>query len=170
MTNDTKTQMLEETQSLTESNRFLIHHCLLGLGDFAAELIKENGQSAKPQELRAFTETFAHYWGIDFNESPPYTHDYLNLFDDKILAAHNGEYTSPTPYECKQSTIRALHLYGKEMVTAQGECAITDIMEVGKLIHEISQRWDCSADISAYEFVRELENEVRLLRDINNCE
>ena len=164
-----KSYTLEELIKIMEPqaqrDKALISACIGGLGLYASQQAQFNPQSSKTDELRGLVVTLVSYWGLDEGENAKTAEDFLYAFDDRIAAAKSGERVTMDVSGYQDSTIYGLYRYGMEMVVAQGDSAMGDILSVGNLIQEIGTTWDYEPYTAIDDLTARLTTEVRGLLD-----
>jgi hypothetical protein len=153
-------QRMMEPQALRD--RALIRRCIDGLVFFAARLAEDDPHSPQIPEYRQLIDTLVSYWGLDSGENVKRAEDYLKIFDDRVKEAAAGGLVNTYTYQTGDDIILGLHRYGMEMVVAQGDSAIADIMSVSKLMKEIGPDIDFEPE-TLRVLTAELEAEARAL-------
>jgi len=158
-------ELLKLMEPQAQRDKALINQCIEGLGLYAAQQRQDSFFSSKPDEMRKLVENLIGYWGLDDNEYAPSLEDYLDAFDEKIFAAKSDEEITGATYRRQADTIYGLHRYGEEMVVAQGDSAMSEILDIGDLMKEIALYWDFQPYAAVVGIAEQLRAEVRTMLD-----
>ena len=134
-------ELMKQMEPQSRRDKALIARCIDGIGLYAAQLAAENGFSPKLKELRELAGTLVSYWGLDQGENAPRAESLLRAFDERVWDAGTGGKVDIDVLQTGANVIFGLHRFGMEMIVAQGDSAIGDIMSVSALMKEIAAAW-----------------------------
>lgn len=157
----TLAELIKIMEPQARRDKVLISECIVGLGLYAAQIAQTNSNSSIIEEMRKLIENLVGYWGFDAEEHSLTLEDYLQAFDDQIFAAKSGAEIADGTYRCHTDTIYGLHRYGEEMAAAQGNDAMSEILNMSDLIKEIAMQWDFEPYAVVDNLTERLRAEVR---------
>ena len=145
---------------MSRIDKAIISECIDGLGVYAQMLAKDGHNSSKIAEIRQLVEDLVGYWGLDYGAFSKPLDDYMADFDNRVDAGRAGAVVMDDIDESCSNIFYGLHLYGKEMVVAQGNSHMAEILQVGDKINEIIGYFEY--DTRRYnDLANDLEAEVR---------
>ncbi len=134
------TYTLEELIKMSEPqarlDKALIARCVDGLGYYAARIAADDRFSPKIGETRELVETLVDYWMLYDGENSRSLSSFLFDFDSRVDEAKSGGVVMDDTSLFDYSIIAGLYRYGMEMVTAQGETAMGDILDICERMKE----------------------------------
>ena len=144
------------------NEKAIISDCIEGLGVYAALCVHDNSFTTKPDDIRKLISNLVPYWGLDDGHGAKSVDDFLQDFEDTVEPARLGGEIHADTYEACADILNGLHLYGKELVVAQGSDAMGEILQMSDLIKEVSGYFGYETDVT-HEMAVELVGEVRAM-------
>lgn len=154
-------ELIQMMEPQSRRDKALIGECVAGLGLYAAQIAQSGSNSSKIDQMRKLVENLIVYWNLDDGENAPLPEDFLQAFDEQVRDAKTGAEIADSTYRRHTDTIYGLHRYGEEMVAAQGDTAMSEILDMGDLIKEIALHWNFEPLAVADDLAAKLRAEVR---------
>jgi len=165
---DNMTGQLEaEVQKMAGRDKALINECIVGLGHYAAQQVRDNYFSSKPEEIRGLIENLVSYWGLEdgIGENTPTLDDILDKFDEQIHAAKHNKEVGFVSSEYEVGAIFGLYRYGEDLAANLGSDAMSEILDMGDWMKEIARYWDFKPYDAVAGLSDRLRAEVRTMLD-----
>ena len=137
----TLNELIDMMEPQARQDKEIITNCIHGLELYAAQQAEKDTASPKIAEMRGLIERLVLYWGIDDGENAKPVSYFMQSFDACIEDVNAGGQLIGS-YHQHMNAINGLHLFGMEMVAAQGDMAIGDILATRDLIKEMAAHWD----------------------------
>jgi|GEM_PF-293808 len=153
-------ELIEKMAPQDERDKAVIRECIDGLGVYAAMVAQEGRNTSKVAEIRELISDLVPYWGLDYGEGSKSLDDFLREFDDKVDIALRRGLDADT-YEACNAVLTGLARYGEEMVIAQGDSAMGEMLRIGDLMNEVAEYFGYTQEmVFASDSCRWLTNTV----------
>jgi len=134
-----------EPQAYAE--RLLIGLCVDGLGQYAAQQAQIRSDSPVIKDTKELVERLVSYFALNEGEDARLLNRFLWDFDEQVSSAKASNESIFADTDTARNVIYGLYLYGNDMVTSQGEIAMSEILEISGWMKEIAKAWDFEPDV-----------------------
>jgi hypothetical protein len=157
-------RIVEVLEPQAYAEKLLVRLCVEGLGVYAAQEAQFGNNSTKIKDIRDLVEQLVCYFGLDDGDDAKSLNSFLWDFDGQIDTAKSNTESIFADEFTARNVIYGLYHYGNDMVTSQGEIAMSDILGISEQMKKIAKAWDFDSEVLG-KLTAKLEAEVQNMLD-----